>query len=106
PDVLFRQYDVRATLDAQVPEIHKVIDTYPGDALVREPDDQLVAEFTERFRVDAPVLTEGAISVDAEEVRVDVSGDRNRDIRDRAGRSTYPEFRSPTTYRSPATRIC
>ena len=88
PELLFRQYDLRGTLDNQLAEIHRVIDAYQAEALVREPDDELVAEFTERFRVDAPVLTEGAISVDPEEVQVDVSGDRNRDIRDR-GRPFY-----------------
>ena len=43
----------------------------------RTPD-EIAAEFVHRFRLDTPDLTEGAISMDVEEVQVDVSGDRQR----------------------------
>jgi hypothetical protein len=84
PEPLFRQYDLRRTLDNQEPEIDKAIEAYPADALARDSEEELVAHFAERFRVDAPVITEGAISVAAEEAQIDVSGDRNRDIWDRS----------------------
>ena len=37
----------------------------------RTPD-EIAAEFVHRFRLDTPDLTEGAISMDVEEVQVDV----------------------------------
>jgi hypothetical protein len=62
----------------------KAIDAHPADEILRASDDQLVAEFADRFRVEAPVLTEGAMSVAAEETQVDVSQESNRHIWDRS----------------------
>jgi hypothetical protein len=63
--------------------VAKAIDAYPPDALQHESDEELVAGFTERFRVDPPALTEGAISVAAAETRIDVSQEFDRAIFDR-----------------------
>ena len=58
----------------------------------RTPD-EIAAEFVHRFRLDTPDLTEGAISMDVEEVQVDVSGDRQRAIFDRSRPFYMPGFR-------------
>ena len=88
PESLFRQYNLRASLDNQDGAVAQAVEEYPAESLLREPEAQLVEHFTERFRVDAPVLTEGAISVAAEESQVDVSQDFDRAIYDR-GRPSY-----------------
>jgi len=77
--LLFSELDLRRTLDSQESAIATAVEAYSADRLTHEPEEQLVAHFTEQFRVDAPVLTEGAISIAAEEAQVDVSGSFDRD---------------------------
>jgi TIR domain len=67
--------------------------------LTREPEEQLVAYFVEQFRVDVPVLTQGAISVSADEMQVDVSQDPNRMVFDRSRPLYRPGLR--VTYHVP-----
>jgi hypothetical protein len=79
PDLLFSEHDLRGTLANQARLMTEAVEEYPAAALTQEPEADLVKELEDRFRVQAPVLTEGAISADAEEAQVDVSGDFDRD---------------------------
>jgi len=101
PDPLFIQYDLRGTLQNQEAAMVKAIVEYPSDVLTQETEDQLVAQFLAQFRVDPPVLTEGAISVTADEHEVDVSGDFDRDVWDRSEPHYVPGVR--VTYYVPFT---
>lgn len=98
PDPLFCEYDLRSGLENQEREMQDAIERYPAEALTQEPEDQLVAHFIDRFGIDAPVLTEGAISVAAEETKVDVSGSFDRDT---FGQSPYYVPGMRVTYHVP-----
>ncbi len=99
PDLLFQKYDLRAVLEKQRLAVVKAVEEYPADGLTQEPEEQLICRFVEEFRVDPPVLTEGAISVSAEEAQVDVSGNPNRMIFDRSHPFYVPGVR--VTYHVP-----
>jgi TIR domain-containing protein len=83
PDLLFHEFNLRSTLENQDRAMSKAVEAYPAANLSQEPEDELVSHFVEQFKVETPVITEGAISVAAEEAEVDVSGDFDRNISDR-----------------------
>ena len=80
--------------------MREAVEKYPADGLTGEPEEQLVAHFADRFKVEAPVLTEGAISVAAEETQVGVSGSFDRDT---MGQSPYYVPGMRVTYHIPFT---
>jgi len=100
PDLLFSEYDLRTTLENQDGAMREAVEKYPAEGLTSQPEEQLVAHFVDRFNVEAPVLTEGAISVAAEETQVDVSGSFDRDT---MGQSPYYVPGMRVTYHVPFT---
>ncbi|MGH7520278.1 MAG: toll/interleukin-1 receptor domain-containing protein [Gemmatimonadales bacterium] len=89
-DALFSQYDLRSALENQDRELAKAVEGYPADRLQQEFEEELVAHFTQQIRVDVPVLTEGAMSVAAEETEVDVRHDFDRAVFDRSQPALVP----------------
>ncbi len=87
-------------LDSQDSAMREAVERYSAERLTTEPEDQLVAHFADRFHVETPVLTEGAISVAARETQVDVSGSFDRDT---MGQSPYYVPGMRVTYRVPFT---
>lgn len=79
-EYLFSDYDLYAVRENTREKMVHAIDN-ADVAIISGRDPQEVAnEFVDQFRLDTPILTEGAISVDVEEAEVDVSGDPNRAI--------------------------
>jgi hypothetical protein len=77
-EYLFSDYDLRAVLDNQREHMLRAIDDADASVVSGRPAEEVAEEFVRQFRLEPPVLTEGAISVDVEEAQVDVSGDANR----------------------------
>jgi len=76
-EYLFSDYDLFAVCENTREKMVHTINTADAAMIARDAK-EVAEEFVEQFRLDTPVLTEGAVSVDVEEVQVDVSGDRNR----------------------------
>jgi hypothetical protein len=87
-DVLFCQHSLGDVLRAQEQTMFKEIDSIEGNRLLNTTVDDLCDYFEQRYKIEAPLLREDEITVDQNEVQVDVSHDRGRDIFDR-GRPFY-----------------
>ena len=72
---LFRRYPFYAVQEHQRRQLAEAIDQEDSEVIRTGGVDALAKEFAERFAVEAPRLIEGAISLDVEEARVDVTGD-------------------------------
>ena len=77
-DYLFSDGDVRNYLDRARHALVQEIDQLPPDRITRTDLDALVHYFVERYILTTPVLDEQHITVDQEEVQIDVSQDPQR----------------------------
>lgn len=83
-EVLFSQHSLDDVLRAQEQTMFKEIDSIEGNRLLNTSVDDLCDYFEQRFKIEAPKLREDEITVDQNEVQVDVRHDRRRDIFDRS----------------------
>ena len=93
-EYLFSDYDLHAVQENQRAAMVAEINNSPGAVADGRTPDEIAAEFVHRFRLDTP---DGAISMDVEEVQVDVSGDRQRAIFDWSRPFYIPGFRVTQT---------
>lgn len=82
--VLFNEGQLRAVFDNQEAEMLRALDSISAQQFRTEDDSTIVASLTSKFAIQSIELTEGAISVDAQEAKVDVSGSWERDVMDRS----------------------
>lgn len=82
-DYLFIQYDLRRVIEVQEKAMNDEIDSIEGGRLLNTNVEELIAYFKEKYQLQAPKLLEDKISVDQNELKVDVSRDPNRFIFDR-----------------------
>lgn len=83
-DILFSQHSLDDVLRAQEQAMFKEIDSIEGNRLLNSSVDDLCDYFEQRFKIEAPQLREDEITVNQNEVQVDVRHDRGRDIFDRS----------------------
>ncbi|MBF0208933.1 MAG: hypothetical protein HQK53_18890 [Oligoflexia bacterium] len=83
-DYLFNDYDLRSVIEAQETATYSEIDSMDGNRLLNTDPDDLVKYFTEKFKLDVPIIQEDKIYVDQNEEQVDVSQDWQRGIFDRS----------------------
>jgi hypothetical protein len=74
-DYLFWSYDFYGVQEACHERLRKAVDDADPAAIQEGTVEEAGTRIAEGFRLEAPELTEGAISVDIEEARVDVTGD-------------------------------
>src|SRR5688572_7092409 len=77
-EYLFSDYDMHGVQQAQRVAVKKAVEDIRAEEFGATEIEDLTAAFVDRFRLDPPTLTEGAISVDVEEAQVDVTGDFSR----------------------------
>lgn len=77
-DYLFRTHDLRGVLEQQRAALKKDIDDAPPAIIHAGSVDEAAEPFVQAYRMHVPELTVGAISVELEEVKVDVSHDPMR----------------------------
>jgi len=77
-DYLFRTYDFFAVQESQREKMKRAIEESDTFTIQTGSVEQAADLFVQRFLLEVPELTEGAISVDVEESQIDVSGDRRR----------------------------
>ena len=82
---LFSSYGLRDTLETQSSAMRSEIDGMDDDRLLNTSVADMVWYLDEKYRIEPITLDESGISVDQNETHIDVSGDRNRYIRDRSG---------------------
>lgn len=82
--VLFNEGQLRAVFDNQEKEMLRALESISANQFRTQDDSTIVASLTSKFGIQPVELTEGAISVDAQEAKVDVSGSWERDIMDRS----------------------
>jgi hypothetical protein len=88
-DYLFLKHDMFALKDHQQKQMLAELDRIPGNQLLNSNADDLVVSYADKYSLTAPTLREDEIYTDEPmDVRVDVSQDRDRYIRDR-GRPFY-----------------
>ena len=79
-DVLFRKYDLRATLENNLNKTRSAVRSRPAESLGNESDDALVEQLITEHSLTPVELREKDIGVDVEETRVDVSRDPMRNL--------------------------
>ena len=83
-DVLFSQHSLYEVLRAQERTMFEEIDSFEGNRLLNTSVDDLCDYFEQRYRIEPPRLRDAEITVDQNEVPVDVSHDRARVIFERS----------------------
>jgi hypothetical protein len=78
PSYLFSTGDTRTYLDHARQTLTSEIDQLPPDRITSSDPDALVNYFVEKYTLTTPVLDEQHITVDQQEVQVDISGDPQR----------------------------
>jgi hypothetical protein len=79
-DPLFRQYDLRGTLDNHLKRTRAAVLNLPAGIFEKELDDTTIDRLTSEHSLKPIELHESDISVDAEEAQVDVSRDPMRNM--------------------------
>lgn len=92
---LFWDHNINDVFRHQLDQMRKDGGSISDPVLKVSPRETLVADFFERFRLDAPVLKEQEIYTTKDDARVDVSQDVRRMIRDRS----QPFYKDGTTFR-------
>ena len=81
---LFNEIDWHSQQQNQIDRMREEISCMDGSCLLNAAEADLVEYFSGKYRLDPPVLAEESIHVEQREVQIDVSRDRNRNIRDRS----------------------
>jgi len=82
--VLFRGLVIHEVLSAQGRALRNEVETYDADQLLGTAEEKLIDYFVQKYQIEVPQLEEGAITVDQDETRLDVSRDPYRAIFDRS----------------------
>ena len=84
-DTLFMKYEVYGVMEGLRGEVSKSVDSLPATRILREREEDLVAEIMAPLRIDVPVLEEASqYIVEAGEAELDVRHDPTRLIHDRS----------------------
>jgi hypothetical protein len=83
-DHLFSEYDLRAVLEHQLSAINDKVLGVPKERFAADSDEQIAAVIASELIVEPLELEENEISVDASDVKVDVSREFDRAISDRS----------------------
>jgi hypothetical protein len=83
-DLLFSEYDMRAVLEAQLNAVNDRVVAIDRQRFDNRSDEMLAAEIASELVVEPLVLHEEDISVSSNDVKVDVSQEFDRAIRDRS----------------------
>ena len=83
-DYLFNGIDWFSVEKNQKAALLEEVESINGNRLLNTSTDDLCVYFEEEYRIDVPILYDDKITVDQQETKVDVSGDRSRYIRDRS----------------------
>jgi hypothetical protein len=75
---LFSDGDTRTYLDHARHALSQDIDQLPPDRIISTELDALVNYFVEKYTLTTPILDEARITVDQQEVQIDISGDPQR----------------------------
>lgn len=75
---LFRKADWFSVDQAQRQKIINEIDSINGDKLLNTSIDDLCNYFEKKYQINVPILLKDNIVVDQHEIKIDVSGDKNR----------------------------
>lgn len=81
-DPLFNEAPLRAVLDHQEEAVRNAVDQVPANKMRDGDEAAIVRDLVNRFSITPIQFTEGAISAEAEETQVDVSGSWDRDTMD------------------------
>jgi hypothetical protein len=73
--LLFSEYDLRGTLEAQVAKMLKAIEQYDGNKLLNTPDQDLIDYFAADANVEVPILFEDRADIEQSETKLDMSHD-------------------------------
>lgn len=79
---LFHQAPLSAVLENQKEAVRKAVEQVPPDRMREDDEAAIVSDLFDRFVISPIQFTEGAISAEAEEAQVDVSGSWDRDTMD------------------------
>ena len=76
---------IHDVIEHQKQNTQQALDKLPGNSILNQQLEKLIAEFVERFRLDVPVLDRTAtVQFPNEEIEIDVSGDPRRPFLDRS----------------------
>lgn len=82
-DALFWTHDLSAMLRQLEEKLSQQIDAIESSQLLNTSVEDWCDYFEQQFKINAPQLKKGEIQVDQDEINIDVSQDRGRDIFDR-----------------------
>ena len=68
----------------QLQEMREAVNAMDGNRLLNTSVDDLSSYFEQKFQIEIPTLLTDEIVVDQREAKVDISRDKNRDVRDRS----------------------
>jgi hypothetical protein len=77
---LFSKGDLLASLDAELNNVRKAVDELTRNEILSVSEEDLVAHFVSRFRVDPLRLHRNAMHLEEAETEINVSGDPWRDV--------------------------
>ena len=80
---LFNDYDWSSVERHIKEKLTQEIDSIEGGSLLNTSADDLCIYLEEKYRINTPILDKGHLTVEQREVKIDVSRDPMRDIRDR-----------------------
>ena len=84
PEYLFSEHDLGGGIRNQEKIYKEEIAKLESDRILNTSIDDLANFFAEKFKIEVPKINEDGITVDTEEVDIDVSGDHGRIIHDRS----------------------
>lgn len=83
-DLLFCSIDWHSVVERQRQALASDIANMEANQLLNTATDRLTDYFVDKYRINAPILQEQAITFDQKEIDIDVSQDRNRYVSDRS----------------------
>ena len=82
--ILFSEHDLSAVIAAHDRKMIEAINAIEANRLLNTSIDDLCDYFEQEYRIDVPIIKDAEITVDHEEVEVDISRDPTRAIFDRS----------------------
>lgn len=92
-DPLFGNGDLVATLDAHLQSVVDQVNKIPKDQFMVSREDEIVANIMSQMYIEPIILHEEAITMESEEIQIDVSENRCRYISDRSKPYLIPGIR-------------
>lgn len=88
-DVLFSEYDLGGILDNQLRSINDRVWAIPKGRFDSDSDEQIAAAVASELAIESLELSEAEVSVESEDVKVDVRNDFSRAVVDRSRPAYY-----------------